>query len=69
MSLFPDGRFNGRSATDTGLRGHLLDDLFGELGEGSEIRPPMYCDYGYQIHIGARTFVNFGLMALDSPRS
>jgi maltose O-acetyltransferase len=25
----------------------------------------MYCDYGYQIHIGDRTFANFGLMALD----
>jgi maltose O-acetyltransferase len=24
-----------------------------------------YCDYGYQIQIGARTFVNFGLVALD----
>ncbi len=28
----------------------------------------MYCDYGYQIHIGARTFVNFGLTALDVAR-
>jgi maltose O-acetyltransferase len=25
----------------------------------------MYCDYGYQIHIGERTFANFGLVALD----
>ncbi|WP_308259108.1 sugar O-acetyltransferase [Pseudonocardia sp. H11422] len=29
------------------------------------IRPPLFCDYGYQIHIGARVFVNFGLVALD----
>ena len=57
--------FNGSFAADPGLRRRLLDDLLGDLGEGSEIRPPMYCDYGYQIHIGARTFVNFGLMALD----
>ena len=58
-------RFNGSFAADPGLRRRLLNDLLGDLGEGSEIRPPMYCDYGYQIHIGARTFVNFGLMALD----
>ncbi len=58
-------RFNGSSAADPGLRRRLLDDLLGDFGEGSEIRPPMYCDYGYQLHIGARTFVNFGLMALD----
>jgi maltose O-acetyltransferase len=63
MSLME--RFNGSSAADPSLRRRLLGDLLGDLGEGSEIRPPMYCDYGYQIHIGARTFVNFGLMALD----
>jgi maltose O-acetyltransferase len=63
MSLME--RFNSSSAADPSLRRRLLDDLLGDLGEGSEIRPPMYCDYGYQIHIGARTFVNFGLMALD----
>jgi maltose O-acetyltransferase len=58
-------RFNGSPADDPGLRRRLLDDLLGGFGERSEIRPPMYCDYGYQIHIGDRTFVNFGLMALD----
>jgi maltose O-acetyltransferase len=58
-------RFNGSPAADSGLRQRLLDDLLGGFGEGSKIRPPMYCDYGYQIYIGNRTFVNFGLMALD----
>jgi maltose O-acetyltransferase len=58
-------RFNGSSAADPDLRRRLLDDLLGGFGEGSEIRPPLYCVYGYQIHIGARTFANFGLVALD----
>jgi maltose O-acetyltransferase len=58
-------RFNGSPADEPGLRYRLLDDLLGAFGEGSEICPPMYCDYGYQIRIGARTFVNFGLVALD----
>lgn len=58
-------RFNGSSARDPGLRRRLLDDLLGSFGEGSEVRPPLYCDYGYQLHIGARTFANFGLTALD----
>ena len=40
-------------------------ELLGAFGADSEIRPPFYCDYGYQIRIGARTFVNFGLVALD----
>ena len=42
--------------------------LLGSLGEASVIRPPLYCDYGYQLHVGARTFVNFGLVALDVAR-
>jgi maltose O-acetyltransferase len=43
----------------------ILTELLGNIGEGVLIRPPMYCDYGYQISIGARTFANFGLMAMD----
>ncbi len=61
-------RFNGSSAADPNLRRRILEDLLGDLGEGSEIRPPLYCDYGYQIHIGVCTFANFGLMALDVAR-
>ena len=58
-------RFNRSPAGDPGLRRRLLEDLLGSFGRESEIRPPLYCDYGYQLHIGARTFVNFGLTALD----
>ncbi len=43
----------------------VLGRLLGAFGDGSEIRAPFSCDYGYQIRIGARTFVNFGLVALD----
>lgn len=46
-------------------RRELLQELLGSLGEGVEIRPPFYCDYGTQISVGARTFANFGLVALD----
>jgi maltose O-acetyltransferase len=43
----------------------ILAELLGALGEGAKIRAPFYCDYGYQIFVGARTFANFGLVALD----
>jgi maltose O-acetyltransferase len=56
--------FNDSSPEPEG-RHRLLLDLLGSLGEGTEIRPPLYCDYGTNVHIGARTFVNFGLVALD----
>jgi maltose O-acetyltransferase len=60
--------FNRSAARDAGERRRILEDLLGAFGEESEIRPPMYCDYGYQLHIGSRTFVNFGLVALDVAR-
>jgi maltose O-acetyltransferase len=58
-------RFNDSEPSRPEIRRQILDELLGSLGEDSEIRPPFHCDYGYQIHIGARTFVNFGLVALD----
>lgn len=43
----------------------LLQELLGHLGEGAYLRPPLYVDYGEHITIGARTFVNFNLSAID----
>jgi maltose O-acetyltransferase len=57
--------FNASRAADPGERRRILEELLGGLGEGAEIRPPLYCDYGYHIRVGVRTFVNFGLTALD----
>jgi maltose O-acetyltransferase len=57
-------RFN-QTGVDGAERHDLLLELLGQLGEGSEIKPPLRCDYGYRIRVGARTFVNYGLVALD----
>jgi maltose O-acetyltransferase len=61
-------RYNGSAADSGADRRRILEELLGAIGEGTVIRPPLYCDYGYQIRIGARTFVNFGLVALDVAR-
>lgn len=58
-------RFNASSVTEADVRRRLLEELLGDIGDGSEIRPPFHCDYGYQIHIGARTFINYGATILD----
>jgi maltose O-acetyltransferase len=58
-------RFNSSSARNPQERIRILTELLGSLGPETEIRPPLHCDYGIHISIGARTFVNFGLMALD----
>src|SRR5512140_368497 len=57
--------FNSAPAADEEGRLRILRQLLGAVGEGPEIRPPFHCDYGYRIRIGARTFANFGLVALD----
>ncbi|MFS8204124.1 sugar O-acetyltransferase [Streptomyces sp. CWNU-52B] len=43
----------------------ILAELLGSLGEEAHLRPPLYVDYGSNITIGARTFVNYNLTALD----
>jgi len=61
-------RLNTMDPTDaSGLR-EVFEELLGSFGEGSEIRPPFRCDYGYQTSVGARSFANFGLVVLDVAR-
>lgn len=43
----------------------VLAALVGTLGDGAYLKPPLFVDYGENIHIGARTFINYNLMALD----
>ncbi|MFG6197649.1 sugar O-acetyltransferase [Nonomuraea sp. JJY05] len=57
--------YNATSARDPQQRRRLLTELLGAVGEGTEIRPPLRVDYGSHIRIGARSFANFGLVALD----
>jgi maltose O-acetyltransferase len=57
--------FNATSAREPAQRRRLLTELLGAVGEGTEIRPPLRVDYGSHIRIGARSFANFGLVALD----
>ena len=44
----------------------LLRELLGGLGEGSWIEAPFYCDYGTQISLGDRVFVNMNCVFLDA---
>jgi len=46
-------------------RPKLLRERLGHVGEGAEIRPPFFCDYGFNIRLGAAAFVNFNCVMLD----
>jgi maltose O-acetyltransferase len=61
-------RFNSLAGDDHGGRSAILRELLGAIGEGSVIRPPFRCDYGYQTFLGKRVFANWGLIALDVGR-
>ncbi|WP_231391858.1 sugar O-acetyltransferase [Arthrobacter sp. 35W] len=58
-------RYNSSWATDRPAAVQVLAELLGSLGEDSEIRPPLYVDYGSYLSIGDRTFINFNFTALD----
>jgi maltose O-acetyltransferase len=60
--------FNASLPDDDRERRRILGELLGAFGEGADIRPPFHCDYGYNTHVGAGTFVNFGLVSLDVAR-
>ncbi|WP_127793330.1 sugar O-acetyltransferase [Agromyces sp. LHK192] len=46
----------------------LLEELVGSLGADAYVKPPLSVDYGENLHIGARTFINSNLTALDVAR-
>ncbi|WP_189045060.1 sugar O-acetyltransferase [Micromonospora sonchi] len=58
-------RFNTSSVDDQDERRAALRELLGEIGEETAIRPPFYCDYGYNVRIGPRSFVNYQAVFLD----
>lgn len=58
-------QFEDAFAADPAAAREILASLLGHLGEGAEVRPPLRVDYGEHLSIGARTFVNFNLVALD----
>lgn len=59
-------QLNTTSVAEPSAREEILRGLLAAVGDGTEIVSPFQCDYGYQITVGARTFINFGAVILDS---
>ena len=59
-------RLNATGNADLPARDAVVGELLGAIGDQTEILSPFHCDYGYQITIGARSFINFGAVILDS---
>ena len=58
-------RYNGAIARSQPERHGLLAELFASVGAGATIRPPFFCDYGYNISLGRGAFLNFNCVILD----
>ena len=57
--------YNAPVARSRADRHELLAKRFAFAGDGAEIRPPFHCDYGFNIRIGAGSFMNFNCVILD----
>ena len=57
--------YHRASIADPAAARPLLEALLGGLGDESFVKPPLFVDYGENITIGPRTFVNYNLTALD----
>jgi maltose O-acetyltransferase len=58
-------RLNAVSITRRAERRAILQELLGSIGTDSTILSPFHCDYGAQITVGERSFVNYGAVILD----
>jgi maltose O-acetyltransferase len=43
----------------------LLKERLGSVGANTVIRPPFFCDYGFNIRLGEGVFLNFNCVILD----
>jgi maltose O-acetyltransferase len=58
-------RYNAALALPVSERHALLSERFAHVGRGAVIRPPFFCDYGYNIRLGDGAFLNFNCVILD----
>jgi len=58
-------KYNATDDEDSAGRRELLAALLGRCGERVLIEPPFHCDYGENIELGDRVFLNFNCVMLD----
>ena len=58
-------RYNAALGAPVAERHALLSGHLGRVGKDAVIRPPFFCDYGYNIHLGEEVFLNFNCVILD----
>ena len=57
---------NRASIDDEDTFHRIVEELFAGCGENLYLKPPFYCDYGYNIHIGNNVLINYQCVFLDA---
>lgn len=57
--------FNATGPDEGVRRRELLHELLGEVGEGVIVQPTLRVDYGWNVRIGAGSFLNYDCILLD----
>ena len=60
-------RYNATTQDGLAERRALLEELLASADD-AWIEPPFHCDYGWNITLGERSFMNFGCVVLDCAR-
>jgi len=58
-------RYNATGQDDQEERRSLLAQLLAGMGQDAWIEPPLFCDYGWNISLEERAFLNFNCVILD----
>jgi maltose O-acetyltransferase len=58
-------RYNAAMASPVSERRALLCERLGHVGKDVVVRPPFFCDYGYNIRLADGVFLNFNCVILD----
>jgi maltose O-acetyltransferase len=58
-------RYNASAALSPREQRALLRERLAKAGEGVVVRPPFYCDFGFNISLGEDVFLNFNCVLLD----
>ena len=52
-------RYNASLGEPPSMQHALLSERLGQVGKAAVIRPPFFCDYGFNIRLGDGVFLNY----------
>ncbi|MGK0464878.1 sugar O-acetyltransferase [Clostridium sp.] len=57
--------YNNLSPKEINKHNEIIKKIFGRVGKDFYLEPPFHCDYGYNISVGKKFYVNYNCIILD----